>query len=54
LKLEESDMMEEIMTSVMEALNDIVRVNYDYMFEYIQQIGELTMYILSLGIEKVS
>jgi hypothetical protein len=26
---------EEIQTSAMEALNDIVRINYDFIFEYI-------------------
>jgi len=26
---------EEIQTSAMEALNDIVRINYDYIFDYI-------------------
>lgn len=38
---------DEILTSIMEALNDIVRVNYDHMFEYIQEIGNLTMRLIN-------
>ena len=39
---------EEIQTSVMEALNDIVRVNYDYLNQdYIMEIGSLTMAVIN-------
>ena len=31
----------------MEGLNDIVRVNYDYMSKYIQQIGQLTIDLIN-------
>ncbi len=30
---------DDILQSTMESLNDIVRVNYDYMYDYIQEIG---------------
>jgi hypothetical protein len=38
---------EEVLSSVMEGLNDIVRVNYDYMFSYIAQIGQLTIEMIN-------
>lgn len=39
---------EEILTSVMMALNDIVKVNYDYINEtYIMEIGTLTMAVIN-------
>jgi len=37
---------EEILESIMEALNDIVRVNYDYMPDYIMEIGQLTTLLI--------
>lgn len=36
----------------MEALNDIVRVNYDYMLDYIVNIGQLTMSLINSEHEK--
>jgi hypothetical protein len=38
---------EEVLTSLMEAMNDIVKVNYDYMKDYIEGIGNLTLMLLS-------
>lgn len=38
---------EDVLSSVMEGLNDIVRVNYDYMFPYIGQIGQLTIDLIN-------
>ena len=43
---------EEVLTSLMEAMNDIVRVNYDYMYEFIETIGNLTMKLISSEHEK--
>lgn len=37
-KIDDEDTLE----CIMEALNDIVGVNYDYMLDYINEIGELT------------
>lgn len=37
---------EDILESIMEALNDIVRVNYDYMLDYINEIGSLTTQLI--------
>jgi hypothetical protein len=38
----------------MEALNDIVRVNYDYIFDYLIPIGELTLQVINTDMEKVA
>jgi hypothetical protein len=38
---------EEVLSSVMEGLNDIVRVNYDYIYPYIGQIGQLTIDLIN-------
>lgn len=38
---------EDILISIMESLNDIVRVNYDSIFEYIERIGNLTMTLIN-------
>lgn len=38
----------------MEALNDIVRVNYDHMFEYIMEIGNLTMTLINSEFDKAA
>lgn len=38
---------EDVLQPTMEALNDIVRVNYDHMPEFIQCIGELTMNLIN-------
>lgn len=43
---------EEVLVSTMEALNDIVRVNYDYMLEYIQNIGDTTIKLINSQHEK--
>jgi hypothetical protein len=45
-------MDEEILVSIMEALNDIVRVNYQYIMPYISQIGELTVQLITSVFEK--
>ena len=45
-------MDEEILVSIMEALNDIVRVNYQYIMPYISQIGELTVQLITSEFEK--
>jgi len=38
---------EEVLISLMEAMNDIVRVNYDFIFEFVEPIGNLTMKLIS-------
>jgi hypothetical protein len=43
---------EDVLTSLMEAMNDIVRVNYDNINEYIESIGNLTMKLISSHHEK--
>jgi importin subunit beta-1 len=45
---------EEILQSIMEALNEIVRVNYDYMFEFIESIGNLTMTLINSEHDKAA
>jgi len=45
---------EDILTSIMEALNDIVKVNYDHMFEYIVDIGQLTMTLINSEHDKAA
>lgn len=45
-------MDDEILLSIMEALNDLVRVNYQYMMPYIGQIGELTVQLITSDFEK--
>ena len=45
-------MDEEILSSIMEALNDIVRVNYQYIMPYISQIGELTLQLINSEFDK--
>ncbi len=40
-------MDEEILKSSFEALNDIAKHAYDYLFEYIQGIGEATMRLIN-------
>lgn len=37
---------EDIITSTTEALNDIARVSYDYMREYIEKLGDMTHRLL--------
>lgn len=38
----------------MEALNDIVRVNYDFIFDYILEIGQLTMVLINSTYDKAA
>jgi hypothetical protein len=38
---------EDILVAIMQSLSEIVRVSYDYMFEYIERIGGLTMKLIS-------
>lgn len=38
---------DDILKSVMEALNDIVKVSYDHILDFIQPIGELTMALIN-------
>jgi hypothetical protein len=38
----------------MQAINDIVRVNYDYLFEYIEKIGGLTMNLINSPHDKAA
>lgn len=45
---------EDILVAIMEAMNDIVRVNYDYMFDYIERIGSLTMKLIASEHEKAA
>lgn len=45
---------EDVLSSVMEGLNDIVKVNYDHMMPYIQQIGQLTIDLITSDHEKAA
>ena len=45
---------EDVLIATMESINDIVRVNYDYMFEYIERIGSLTMKLISSEHDKAA
>jgi hypothetical protein len=38
---------EDVLSSLMESLNDIVKFCYDNLTEYIQKIGELTMKLIN-------
>ena len=38
---------EDVLSSLMEALNDIVKNCYDYIFDQIQRIGNLTMTLIN-------
>ena len=38
----------------MEALNDIVRVNYDFIFDYILEVGQLTMVLINSTYDKAA
>lgn len=40
-------MDEDILISTMQALNEIVKVNYDHIFDYLMPIGELTMSLIN-------
>ncbi len=43
---------EDILISILEALNDIVRVNYDYIYDDIMNIGNLTMTLINSQYDK--
>lgn len=45
---------EDILVSIMEAMNDIVKVNYDFMLDYIERIGSLTMKLIASEHEKAA
>lgn len=45
---------EDVLISIMEAMNDIVRVNYDYIFDYIEGIGNLTMKLINSEHDKAA
>jgi hypothetical protein len=38
---------DDVLSSLMEALNDIVKFNYDYVCDEIQRIGNLTMGLIN-------
>lgn len=43
---------EDILVEIMSAMNDIVRIAYDFMFEFIERIGGLTMKLIASEHEK--
>ena len=45
---------QDILLSLMEALCDLARVAYDYIGEYIQQIGSLTTYFINTDFDEVA
>lgn len=45
---------DEILCTLMKALIDIGRVNYDHIFDYIQQIGEMTVLFINSDKEEVA
>lgn len=43
---------EDVLSSLMESLNDIVKYCYDHLIDYIQKIGELTMKLINSDHDK--